>query len=503
MRTSYRSSLRRALPSVALALLGLVAWPALARADEAPRTGEQVAAAKVPWLPSDTTRVATALEEDKPVEAFLSVSYEYLARRAAIKREWELNSTTNGVGTFKDLRYQQDRHTLRLRGEIGFLWDLSFHIEAPIVLSDQRSLGFDQDLGGSCVFPQDVPAGSKESPSCVNELNSATLRDGLVPGTFGTLNSAHGFDARNAGAMFQGGDPTVFRGVRRAGLESLNLGVDWALLTQRKDDTKPTWVLSAEFRLSLGVPMRFDRTAYDSSGRYLGSNSVTDGVHWVKLGTTVSKRWSLVEPYASYYWLYPMAVRDASGFKDYGAGQKGWKPQQHAGTQFGFELIPWENRKAHQKITIDFRGIVEAHFQGRGYSEIWEMLAGSPALDPQANPADANGNPLMKPGRGLYPGITDIENYFTYGGQLGLTVRAGRFLKFRGFFGVQGAQKHIITFADAGKDLDNSGKVEQQGAQAAAEVNPIHRPLIDFVGRRYVVDETTIYTVLLQGEAVF
>ena len=503
MRLPSRSSLALRL-SLALALVGLLGAAAPARADEKeadpPRPG---AVAKLPWLPSDVTRVATAIEEDKPVEAFLSVNYEYMARRAAIKREWELNSTTNGYGTFKDLRYKQDRHTLRLRGEIGFLWDLSFHVEAPIVLSDQRSLGFDQGLGGNCVYPQDV-VDPKESPSCVNELNSATLRDGIVPGTFGALNSAHGFDAQHGGQMFQGGDPTVFRGIRRAGLESLNLGVDWALLAQRKDDTKPTWVISAEFRLSLGTPMRFDRTAYDATGKYTGSNSVTDGVHYVKLGTTVSKRWSFVEPYASYYWIYPMVVRDSAGFKDYGAGQKGWKPQQHAGTQFGFELVPYENRKAYQKIVIDVRGIIEAHFQGRGYSEIWEMLAGSPALDPQLQPSDANGNPLMKPnGKGLYPGITDIENYFTYGGQLGLTVRAGRFLKFRGFFGVQGAQKHIITFADAGKDLDNSGKVEQQGAQAAAEVNPIHRPLIDFVGRRYIVDETIIYSVMLQGEAVF
>jgi hypothetical protein len=504
MRPPYRSLPALAKALLALALVGFLGSAAPARAeDKEAEPARPAAVAKLPWLPADVTRVATALEDDKPVEAFLSVAYEFQARRAAIKREWELNSTSNGYGTFKDLRYKQDRHLLRLRGEIGFLWDLSLHVEAPIVLSDQRSLGFDQDLGGNCVYPQDVPAGSSEAPSCVNELNSATLRDGIVPGSFGTLNSAHGFDAQHAGQLFQGGDPTVFRGIRRAGLESLNIGVDWALLAQRKDDTKPTWVVSAEFRLSLGTPMRFDRTAYDSAGKYLGSNSVTDGVHYVKLGTTVSKRWSLVEPYASYYWIYPMVVRDSSGFKDYGGGQKGWKPQQHAGTQFGFELVPWENRKAYQKIAIDLRGIIEAHFQGRGYSEIWEMLAGSPALDPQPQPSN-NGNPLMKPaGKGLYPGITDIENYFTYGAQLGLVVRAGRYLKFRGFFGVQGAQRHIISFADAGKDLDSSGKVEQQGAQAAAEVNPIHRPLIDFVGRRYVVDETTIYTVMLQGEAVF
>jgi hypothetical protein len=499
MRLPLWSSPRRVMPHLVLAFAALVLGAAPARAQEA-GSGERPRSS-IPWLNAEVTQVATALEDDKPVEAFLSVSYEFSARRAAIKREWELAGATNGIGTYKDLRYKHDRHTIKVRGEIGFLWDLSFHVEAPIVVSDQRSLSFDQSQGSSCVFPQDIPAGSDEAPSCVNELNSATLRDGIVPGQFGVLNSAHGFDAQRGGQPFQGGDPAVFRGPRRYGLESLNLGLDWALLAQRKDDTKPTWVVSAEFRFALGVPMRFNRGAFDAAGNYTGSTSVNPGVHFVKLATTISKRWSLVEPYASFYWLYPMYVRDDSEFQNYGAGQKGWKPQQQAGTFFGFEIIPWEKRRAYQKISLDVRGIIDAHFQGRGYSEIWEMLATSPALAPQASPSGATGEPLMKPS--TYPGVTDIENYFSYGAQLGLAVRAGRYLKFRGFFGIQGAQKHFITFADAGKDLDNSGKIEQQGAEAAAEVNPIHRPLIDFVGRRYVVDETTLYNVMLQAEALF
>jgi hypothetical protein len=447
-----------------------------------------------PARAADVTQVATALEDDKPVEAFLSVAYEYTAKRAAIKREWELPSTAGGIGTFKDLRFAQDRHTIRLRGEIGFLWDMSLHIEAPLVISDERRLSFDQELGSGCVFPQQI-VNPDDKPNCVNELNSSTIRDGIVPGTFGGLNTAHGFDAQNRGAMFQGGDPTVFRGPKRYGLETLNFGVDWAVLNQRKDDTKPTWVLSAELQASVSTPMKFDRD------NPTGNTSVDPGVHYVKLATTISRKWTAIEPYASYYWVAPLYVRDAALFANYGAGQKDWKPQQRAGTYFGFEAIPWENEKAQQKISIDLRGFVEAHFQGRGYSEVWEMLAGSPALAPQAEPSGASGQSLMRPGQ--YPGVTDIENYFSYGGQLGLNVRVGRFMKFKGFFGMTGVQKHYITFADAGKDVNNSGQVEQHGADAEREVNPIHRPLIAFVGRRYVVDETAIYHLFLQGEVLF
>jgi hypothetical protein len=452
--------------------------------------------ATAPAHAAEVTQVATALEEDKPVEAFFSVAYEYAARRAAIKREWELPQTSGGVGLFKDLRYQQDRHTIRLRGEVGVLWDMSLHVEAPLVVSDERTLSFDQDLGSSCIFPQDVPQGSlTDKPNCVNELNSSTLRDGLVPGTFGALDTPHGIDAQNGGQRFKATDPTVVRGPTRYGLESLNIGMDWALLNQRKDDTKPTWVVAWELRFSLGTPMQFDR------GNPTANTAVTDGVHWIKLGTTISKRWNLVEPYASYYWIYPLYVRDAALFHNYYAGQKDWRPQQRAGTFFGFETVPWENPKLAQSISIDVRGFIDGHFQGQGYSEIWELLAGSPALAAQPNPAGASGQPLMAPQ--VFPGTTDIENYFSYGGQLGLNVRVGRYMKFRGYFGMAGAQRHFITFADAGKDVNASGQVEQNGAQAEVEVNPVHRPLIDYVGRRYVVDETAVYSLMLQGEARF
>ena len=56
--------------------------------------------AAAPARSGEVTQVATALEDDKPVEAFLSVAYEYTAKRAAIKREWELTGNTTGFGTF-------------------------------------------------------------------------------------------------------------------------------------------------------------------------------------------------------------------------------------------------------------------------------------------------------------------------------------------------------------------------------------------------------------------
>ena len=41
------------------------------------------------------------------------------------------------------------------------------------------------------------------------------------------------------GAGFTGTDPTVFRGPTRHGLDQIELGLQWAPMNQRRDDTKP------------------------------------------------------------------------------------------------------------------------------------------------------------------------------------------------------------------------------------------------------------------------
>ena len=48
----------------------------------------------------------------------------------------------------------QTRNVLNLRADFGILCDVGFHVEAPIVLGDDRELDFDQSLGGNCTPPE-------------------------------------------------------------------------------------------------------------------------------------------------------------------------------------------------------------------------------------------------------------------------------------------------------------------------------------------------------------
>src|SRR5690606_27599292 len=83
-------------------------------------------------------------------------------------------------------------------------------------------------------------------------------------------------------------------------------------------------------------------------------------------------------------------------FSEAGA-QTSVQPQSTAGITVGTEIVPWERKAKDLKVAIQLQGSATLHYGGRGYSEIWELLADSPALvgsyDPTTQRLDANGNP--------------------------------------------------------------------------------------------------------------
>jgi hypothetical protein len=433
--------------------------------------------------------VASAFDPGDGADLHLTLDYQLTVRRAAIKREYagfEGTAADDPMPIVKDLVYAGTRHTLTPRAELGIFTDLSLSVAMPIVLGDSRRLKFDQ-RSTPCVFP--TPGGP--APTCIDASNSSTVSDGLLPAT--------GFDADDPdGPGFtDASDPTIFRGPTRRGLDQLHLGVTWAPMNQQRDDTKPTWKLGAEVRLPLSKPMKFDRDDPD------GTTGVSSGLYEIHLATSVAKRLAWAEPYVELWWRAPFASKASAAFQplEQDFGQIRTSAQQHAGTRFGFAAIAWDRPADEQLVAVDLSARFEAAFEGRGYSEMWEIFqyAGDAA---SGGPLVLDGDPTA-PGRQAlsHPGVSNIENYLTFAGRVGVAAELGSKVRLGGYFELVHDQSHVISCADAGIDAtDDANDVVDPGT---AEVNPFHIQAIDVVGHRYFLDEATSYVFLVDARVLF
>jgi hypothetical protein len=436
---------------------------------------------------ADITDLASAFDDDNPFDFRFRVRYDHLWKTAQIKREVEgLDSAQDRIQTFKDLVYAQQRDVLTLRAEAGLFQDLMLHVELPVVLNQTDSWGFDQDAGDGCRFP---PA---QNPNCVNATNSTTVADGIVP--------MGGFDAQRGGATLGGN--RVFNGPVRGAtgggsagdsFDVFNVGLSWAPVNQHRDDTKPTWTISVEGSFSIGNIMKFDRM------RPNDNHGVSEGVHRIFARTAISKRFRYFDPYIGFWYMYPIA-RDDSLFKDYGPAQKTKNPQQQAGTTFGVEVVPFEQPENSYKFAIDITGRIEAHFNGKGYSEMWEAFASSPAMacDPAYNLACGTDAPKNAYQGQPYTGISSIENYASLYAEIALVGQIGKHAHFRLGFNYGHDGSHLITDDDIGTPLNGASRVSQP-----AEFNPAYRAVVDQTGRRYRVDNVNIYNIYVSGQLMF
>jgi len=442
---------------------------------------------------AEATRVVSALDGDNHFDFNITASWLHDVKSAFIKRE--LQGRQANTELIKDLSFAETRDILNLRADLGILWDVGFHIELPLVLSDASSLDFDRS-GGNCTFPEDGVA----VPSCVDSHNSTILRDGILPGY---NQDSWGMDAQHGGRQYSRaageypGPPGAFLGPARKGFQYLGLGLTWAPFNQARDDTKPTWTISFDAKLDVFADKRFDPI---NSG---ANTAVGEGYHQFVWSTYVSKRFRWFDPYFGAWYMLP-ARTNGSPFEKYGPTQTSVNPQQVAGAVIGVEQIAWENPRGDQRVTVEGRAYVEQHFFGRGRSEIWEPLAGSSACN-ASNPTacragidldvNADGTPDTP-----HPGITDIDSYGSIGGDLGLNVQVGKFIRFRGLFGLKTDLPHFITADGAGVDADKDGRVDPSNT---AEANPTYRQAIDLPGRRFRVEGTKVWTLFLQGSMMF
>ena len=464
------------------------------------------------------TDLATAFDKGNPYDFFVSVGYQRSLKRGAIKREIADNPST--VWIAKDLRFSQVRHILNVRADLALWKDLQFHVAFPIVLSDERSLSFAQNDGDPC---------GKDNTYCVDKSNTTLGGQGAgrADGFLGPFNSSKwgnrtgGPDITKMGSKQvdvagPGGVPGGFNLPNRSGLDQIHLGLSWAPINQRRDPTLPTWVIGFEARIAVGEPMEYNPYHNPNKNETVDNpktnKSVGRGLHQFRWWMTVSRRYRYVDPYMTFFYMLPVASND-SLFKKTSfsaSGQERHQPIHRGGVEAGLEIIPWEKPDRQQKFTIELGGSIQGAFEGRGYSEMWEVFANSPVLEGPCRPSANSYNPSYwnngtycggPSGKIPYPGITSIENHAIFHAAVAFNLEMTRYFRVRVGVSLGHEQQHYITFAVSGRNTnDEDPRIEYNREE---EVNPMYRPYMDMVGRRYRVGETTIFDFFVSVQGRF
>ena len=407
---------------------------------------------------AEVTRVVSAFDDENGFDLNLTASWLHEAKSALIKRESESAATAAGpIGVLPDFKYAQTRDVLNLRLDFGVLWDVGLHVQAPLVLADSNTVTLDSGVSGD---------------------NAAFLQSPSASGS------------------------QVFKSPTRSGFQDLGLGVTWAVFNQRRDDTKPTWTLGFDADLDVFKDMRFDPANPN------GNQATGLGYHQLIWSTWVSKRFRHFDPYFGASYMLPIRT-NGSIFQDYNpATQTSVNPQQQAMVTIGVEQIAWENPTGDQRVTVELQAHAAEHFAGRGTSELWEPLSGHPGCTLSGGTAtetcrpsldvstDAMGNQHASP----YTGVTDIDAYGSFGGEAGLNIQVGKYIRFRALYGMTFDAAHFITNASAGVDANHDGRVDSSDPK---EANPTYRESIDIPGRRFRVEDSRDWHLFVQGSLMF
>ena len=167
--------------------------------------------------PSEIVQVADAFEDDDPFDLHLSLGYQTTWTDANIYRESSIRQeglSTGGYTTsnLNVAKYEQQVSRLNTRADIGIFRDIALIVRMPVILSDDREL---KGVEGS------------------ENQQSLLLRG--APGE----------------QLFR----LPFKSPTRSGIEYLAVGIDFGLMNQARDSTKPTWVIGIEGRFDVDEAM--------------------------------------------------------------------------------------------------------------------------------------------------------------------------------------------------------------------------------------------------------
>jgi hypothetical protein len=437
-----------------------------------------VSAFAAPAAANEYTDVIDAFDKEigDPFDLNLRVGYQREYEQGLIRREdfrgtpheWDAYAYTNMF------EFERTAHILDFELDIGLYKDISLRVGLPLVLNDTRELRARQNMQWADV-------------------------NGIV-----------------------GGDELFalpFKSPERSGVDHIEVGLWWGILDQSRDDTKPNWTVFAEGRFAVGDKLQaacdkygshncsgedYQYTAEDGTRHDVDFNTkggISRGVNELRAGTRLSRRYGWLDPYFGFEaligWPQEGAAYQISGNA---AGQINDMPPVVGRLDFGLEFIPWDVPELHRKLVIGLGGGAMYHSEGREYTPLFDALGTSPYFTTQEY-VDFNGNGQRDPGEAAaidtWEGITDVENYATFYGQLFVSVQPAKYIKLRVGSNLGHETEHFIT------KTDQCPADQMQSDGTCAVYNYGHRPELDAPGNRFRAEQTLLWTLFVDLIAQF
>ncbi len=435
------------------------------------------------------TDVADAFDPHTTWAPRFSVGFNRTQRGGTLQRERSPISSglpsdspdlsQSGVTELDDVaRYTQSIYTLNIGAEIPLFHDLSLSLNAPLVLSDQRSF-------------------------------EATGRgvDALVDGF--TVDG-------QTGRLFN----LPFKSPDRSGLDQIRLALNWNLVNQARDIHLPTWLIRLEWRVPVGAVMAAceaassgyrcpqldaprptdpgDSTTLTSTAAAPAerpndttrSPGISRGVHGLFFQTVISRRLGFFEPYLGIEALAEIPGARLPQFL-YGGdrpfGQLSSLPPIKGALTVGAEIIPWENREQWQRFAIDLRVRGEYHSQGRDFTPLFDALGTSNSVPLTAPSWSVRDGQARNPMNALwFTGTTTTQSHAKLGAYLGINMQASRHFRFTLAGSFLYTTPHAMTATDACNPNETSNNpADRGGCQGSSVPDPQHRIVIDSAGSRF------------------
>jgi hypothetical protein len=433
-----------------------------------------VSASAGPASAAEVTRMSTAGEPDNAFDLKVSVRWDRTAETAAITRERVLDATESPpfgrVQNAPQLRYTRTSNVIVPRVAFGVYEDVEVHLEVPYVLADDRKYEFAKVNG----VPVDVAYDDDLSDNTLDVENQPCA--GTCP-LFPVPN-------------------TVYHGGK---IGDVVAGVAWGILNDEKDDTTASWVV--------GVDVTFPSAErYDPAKDRLASNWLSPFSVPAKPGplgekiwkydfyTALSRRLGKVDPYVR---AHVTATRPSSGtysncdsatalstndpqqmttagaqncadptWKDGAGARLPWM----AGAVVGIEVVPYENPAKAQKVTLDLHGWMDYTSDARFYNAL----------------TDATGKLMF------------TEEHYTAGAQLGLFLRASRYVKLDATASYSKVSDHLLSGESLGRSgvlVGSGGPPDLTGQTPNADLNPNYDWRWDAAGRRFRLTDAGVFAV--------